>query len=285
MKHIKKILKIMSQFIYVVVITFLLEPLMQVIKKILKIIIKTIIKHRYVVVIIHALLPLIPDNIYTRFAIFTAICSLFLIPSFFVHLFPDTPLTLILLSRIIFVFTFILVFTGGLTSAVEHLIKATGNEVIEEYIVFILLFFVITLFILFMLDYFLRLVKSMSELKNPKNTREKVLSLIKLFARLILSLIIPIFVFGICYSLILATLYNIVLNFWEAAYLSFVINYTLPVNGEIMEIFNKIDTSRSLRILEVVQLILSKILDLTVIAIIINYINDLVNDIRVKNKG
>lgn len=240
--------------------------------------------------LIYTSLSLILKN-FNSWSVFFFMASIFLlIISTYVHKFIKlldfTSLLLMLFFfRLMFALLSTSAFTKGLALISSPLKKITGSLLLEEKIITGLVFILTIFFIGFMVEYFYRIIINLSLSEEPKSKNEKILSYVDLAGALLSSLIIPHVIFGISYLLILYTFYSIELNIYEAIYLSFVINYTLPVSGDIIKIFNAIDTSNSLRLLEVAQIIIGQILDLTVIAFIISYINDLINKVRLNNKN
>jgi hypothetical protein len=229
----------------------------------------------FIITIIYPFIPLIPINTYTISTGFYGISIIMLFSSIFLYKIKYLPLVLLLLCRILLVFLSIISFTKALI-----ILNISSYELIEDYVILRLIIFVTILFIIFMGHYFYRIIKSISELEEAQTKLEKVASYIILFFRLLGTLIIPNAVFGIIYQLLLGTFHNIALGFYEGIYLSFVIDYTLPINGEILTIFETIDSSNSLKTLQVAHIIISRIIDLTVIAIFISYINAQLNNLR-----
>ncbi|MCA1033496.1 hypothetical protein LCL90_02535 [Bacillus infantis] len=223
-------------------------------------------------VVHYLLLPFIPYNSLTKSILVLLFSILFFTAAFFAHkVYGAREFTVFLLFiRLILVsigFMFLLIIF-------ERIIDFIPFK--DKYILYGILFLIMGSFILIMGDFFIRLVNKISDPSEAKGFQKFELST-TIVAALFLSLLLPNAFFGFCYLLVLNALYSIDLTYFQSYYLSFLINYALPINNQsISEVINIINSDTVLRIVQISHITITKILDLTIIAIVIKHINNLI---------
>ncbi|PEJ35942.1 hypothetical protein CN689_05650 [Peribacillus butanolivorans] len=227
--------------------------------------------HKFIITIftiMYALLPVTPINSYILSTFLLGISIIIFTIGLKIPKFQENPVIIFLL-RILLLFISMMIILKSIEVIIIKLYKITGNELIEKYIIIVFLVIVIVLFILILIDFGYRIIKNISDPGQKTN-------ILILLGFLVVLQLAPNYLFGLCYSLVLATFYDTQLSTFKDFYLTFAISYSLPINDE--ELSNTIKTINknfSLQFIQIVHIILYKIIDLTVIATIINYINDL----------
>lgn len=175
-------------------------------------------------------------------------------------------------------FRFIFLFLGYiffLLFSVE-LIKFTNNSSLETFITMIVIFLLPAIFVVFMLEFLVGLTKQTSDIDKIKSYPDKLSAYMMAGVALVSALLMPNFIFGITYSFILQISHQKILNIQDFYYLSFVINYALPIaDPKVLELIKLINTDGYLRIIQIVHISICKIIELTIIATIIKNVSDI----------
>jgi hypothetical protein len=143
-------------------------------------------------------------------------------------------------------------------------------------IFYFVILFTFFIFILFLFEVVFGLYKYIKEPVKITNKRELFESGFIIFIALFTTLILPDIIFGILYSFSLSLIDNKILemenSILEFTYTSFLIHYGLPLNSETIQEYIKLINEHTLnRVLQVLHVIICKFLDLTFVAISINY--------------
>ncbi|MFF5401237.1 hypothetical protein ACFY5J_29015 [Peribacillus butanolivorans] len=144
------------------------------------------------------------------------------------------------------------------------------------------------IFIWFLFEVVFGLYKYIKDPVKITNKRELFEAAFILFISLFTTLILPDIIFGILYSLSLSLIDNKILemenSIFEFSYTSFLIHYGLPLNSETIQAYIKLINEHTLnRVLQVLHIIICEFLDLTFVAISINYFLNFINSF--KNSG
>ncbi|MED3687306.1 hypothetical protein P4534_00415 [Peribacillus butanolivorans] len=138
------------------------------------------------------------------------------------------------------------------------------------------------IFIWFLFEVVFGLYKYIKDPVKITNKRERFEAVFILFMSLFTTLILPDIIFGILYSFSLGLIDNKILemenSIFEFSYTSFLIHYGLPLNSETIQSYIKLINEHTLnRVLQVLHVIICKFLDLTFVAISINYFLSFLN--------
>ncbi len=190
--------------------------------------------------------------------------------------FKDQLLMILILRFLTFLmgFMFLLKFIQWTVKSIE---KWSKNIITETFLVYSVVVLIILTFIFIMGDY---LVKQVNTVKDPRKENgiiNKFEAYVTLIGALLAPFVLPNIVFGFSYSLILSAFYKIELSGLEPYYLSFIINYALPINNEVLSnCINKINSDLLLNLLQIAHITITKIIELSIIAVVIKYINNLI---------
>jgi hypothetical protein len=227
------------------------------------------------------ILPFIPYNNTTKIILALFFSILFLFLGVMIHkvkFYSDYP-SLLLILRLILILASFLCLIAFLNNQVIS--KIINKLVSEQLIAYLLIILIITSFILIMGDFLIRLVNNITNPREVQGKLNKIEAYTTLFGALLAPFLLPNLFFGFSYSLVLTSLHSIELSYFQSYYLSFVINYALPISNEkILDIIKIINTDTLLRTVQIAHITITKIIDLTIIAIVIKYISNL---IRTKN--
>ena len=130
-----------------------------------------------------------------------------------------------------------------------------------------------------MIDLLIRLSRNVKDPREANGFVSKMSAYLSLIIPLLTCLLFPNCVFGSCYWLGLMGLpeWDTFIQPADAYYLSFVINYALPISDEkILKSISAINTNTLLRIIEIIHITVYRIIDLTIIAAAIKTIHELI---------
>ncbi|TKI99950.1 hypothetical protein FC702_24990 [Bacillus cereus] len=160
----------------------------------------------------------------------------------------------------------------------------------SEKISYLLIFYIISIFLFSLFEiifYFYKHIK-IKDPKNITNKFERLIFSLQLCIALFTILILPDIVFGALYMFTFS-FYGEVMseeNFWEFSYFSFLIHFALPINSDnILNYVRFLNEHTLSRVLQVVHIITCKFLDLTFLAILIQYFLGFINTFNIENKN
>ncbi|MBT2740747.1 hypothetical protein [Bacillus sp. ISL-77] len=159
-----------------------------------------------------------------------------------------------------------------------------------ETLIALLIFFLIVAFAIVMIDFLIILSRSVQDPRTVNGFFSKFIAYVSLILPLLTALLFPNCIFGFSYWIRLEGLPNqdTFINPFDAYYLSFVINYALPIDSSapaiIRESIKNINSDALLAIIEIIHITVCRIIDLSIIAVVINSINDLIVKTNVKEK-
>ncbi|WP_436373820.1 hypothetical protein [Cytobacillus sp. BC1816] len=129
-----------------------------------------------------------------------------------------------------------------------------------------------------MIEFFIRLINNIQDPMKLTSVSDKIEGYVSIFGTYLATIVTTNYIFGMSYSLTLGTFHNIPLSISEYFYLSFIINHTLPMADEaILDTIKVINKDIFLNYLQMAHITISKLIDLTIIAIVVKYINNLIN--------
>ncbi|WHY15739.1 hypothetical protein QNH16_08900 [Peribacillus frigoritolerans] len=153
------------------------------------------------------------------------------------------------------------------------------------------IFCTIGIFIWFLFEVVFGLYKYIKEPVKINNKRERFEAVFILIMSLLTTLVLPDVIFGILYSFSLSLIDTKILemrnSILEFTYISFVIHYGLPLNSETIQAYIKLINEHTLnRLIQLLHVSICKFLDLTFVAMSINYFLSFLNSFNnSKNKN
>jgi hypothetical protein len=227
-------------------------------------------------IIHYIILPFIPYNEVTKTFLVFLFCLIFIVFGILIHKFKgidDFP-SLILLLRLLLIVCGLMLFSLLLDKFQNQLFLI---NISERTLIYIILLLIIISFIFIMADFLIRLVNKLTDPREEKGIFNKIESMTTLLGALLVPFLLPNIFFGFSYKLVLSSLYTIELTNFQSYYLSFVINYALPIsNRDVLDIIDKINTGTLLGYLQIIHITFTKIIDLTIIALVIKYVNNII---------
>ncbi|PGO26402.1 hypothetical protein CN984_17685 [Bacillus cereus] len=206
-------------------------------------------------------------------------CIAFVMPKYY---FKNHPYVMSFTRFFYFVVSFFLIVF--FINSIQHEIAITLNITFETLSALYLFCFIFACAIA-MIDLLIRLSRNVKDPREAKGFISKMSAYLSLFIPLLTCLLFPNCVFGYCYWLGLMGLpgQDTFIQPTDAYYLSFVINYALPISDEkILKSISAINTNTLLRIIEIIHITIYRIIDLTIIAVAIKTIHELI-EIKDKN--
>ena len=241
-------------------------------------------KYFFIGIVIYFFLPILPSNIYAQSIFLLAFSIIFLILGLFTHklikeIFINT------LIRTIILTISVMIFSAFLIKLHEIIFQLKGVNPIESALLIALLAYIISISLFIMIEFLFKLLGKVVDPNEVKGKLEKIEAYASLGIACLAAFFIPNAVFGICYAIVFDTIHNINLSSFEQYYLSFVIDNALPLtNSNFINFINLINSNKLLSILQIIHISISKFLDLTVIAFLIKYINNILKNRRVLSK-
>lgn len=187
----------------------------------------------------------------------------------------------------IYIFT---VFTSAVSTRDIIFLSHLANK-FSNVLLYFAIWFIFGIFILFLFEVVFGLYKYIKDPVKITNKLELFETGFILFISLFTTLILPDIIFGILYSFSLSLIDNKILemenSILEFSYTSFLIHFGLPLNSETIQAYIKLINEHTLnRVLQVLHIIICKFLDLTFVAISINYFLSFLNSFNnPKNKN
>jgi hypothetical protein len=232
-------------------------------------------KYIIFVIFIYSILPLIPYNNYSLsiFLLFLSVILFFL--SIFTNRFVRGTITVTYVRSLI-LFFFIIFFSMFLLLLNTILIEITRSNSYEIYLTVTLVSVTIAITVILLIELLFKLLLKVKDPTKLSRKFEKIEAISNLFITFLATFFIPNYVFGFDYMLLLEVFHNVTLTPFEFYYLGFVIDYTLPLDDKkLLDCINKINSNNVIRIVQIVHITLSKFFDLTILGILINYINNI----------
>ncbi|PFC69939.1 hypothetical protein CN290_28605 [Bacillus cereus] len=157
-----------------------------------------------------------------------------------------------------------------------------------EELSYFLIMYIISTFLFFLFEIIFYIYKHIKDPKNIKENNDRLKFSLQLFIAIFTTLILPDIVFGALYiftfSFYDATMSEKSLE--EFSYFSFLIHFALPINSKsILDYVQFLNEHTLTRILQVVHIITCKFLDLTFLAILIQYFLGFINTFHIQNKN
>ncbi|CAH2462780.1 hypothetical protein ACOSJ1_EBGNOMHC_00124 [Bacillus mycoides KBAB4] len=184
----------------------------------------------------------------------------------------------------------IISFTTFMVIVLNHKIaylSFLATKYMEE-LSYLLIIYIISTFLFSLFEIIFYLYK---HIKGPKNITKKVDRLkfsLQLFIAIFTTLILPDIVFGALY-IFTFSFYDAAMSeksLWEFSYFSFLIHFALPINSNSIQYYVQFLNEHTLsRILQVVHIITCKFLDLTFLAVLIQYFLGFINTFHIENKN
>ncbi|WP_212956231.1 MULTISPECIES: hypothetical protein [Bacillus] len=155
-----------------------------------------------------------------------------------------------------------------------------------EEILYLTITYTIFVFLFFLFEVIFYLYKHIKKPENITNKLDWIGFAIRLFAALFITLILPDIVFGILYNFTFSFYDNTLFegDIWEFIYFSFLIHFALPINSDNLQNYVKLLNEHTLaRVLQMIHITTCKFLDLTFLAILIQYFLGFINLFTIKN--
>ncbi|MCL9662103.1 hypothetical protein L2089_15520 [Paenibacillus hunanensis] len=116
--------------------------------------------------------------------------------------------------------------------------------------------------------------------RNPWYALGKIPTIIMQFSVLIAYLILPDIVFSLMYGLCSVATSGFYLPTYDAYYYSLAVNYLIPLSGIFSEFQQQVNSSGLLRIIQIIHLVYSKMIDLLILSFIVSKINETLKEQR-----
>ncbi|MED1042631.1 hypothetical protein S2E19_06028 [Bacillus mycoides] len=157
-----------------------------------------------------------------------------------------------------------------------------------EELYYLLIMYMISTLLFSLFEILFYLYKNIKDPKNITNGFERLTFSIHLFIAILTTFILPDIFFGALYTFTFINYDDTmdVKSLFEFSYFSFLIHYALPINSDSIQYYVRLLNEHTLsRVIQVVHIITCKFLDLTFLAVLIQYFLGFINTFNTENKN